>query len=154
MAEDDRTFRTSTPAANRAEMQGLGVGQKELNAQQAPNRDQHATDPQRLEPFENDPAGPGDDRGQASGDLGGAAARDDGQAADLDAAALGVGVPSNVDVHDLGEKDNPLADFGDETDPGLIHSANHTRRPIKTEAERGQGAKTRRANKDIVSRRS
>jgi hypothetical protein len=35
-----------------------------------------------------------------------------------------------------------------------MHSANHTRRGVKTEAERGQGAKTRQMNKDIVSRRT
>jgi hypothetical protein len=158
MAEDDRTFRTSTPAANRAEMQGLGVGQKEMDAQQAPNRDQYATDPQRLEPFDNnaeagaDGAAPAEDRAIEER---GAADLDDRNAAGLDDAGdLGAGTPPNVDIHDLGQEDNPQEAWGDETEEGLIHSANHTRRPIKTEAERGQGAKTRRANKDIISRRS
>ena len=175
MAEDDRTFRTSTPAANRAEQQGLGVGQKEMDAQQAPNRDQQATDPQRLEPLDNDPAGTGDDRGQGSSDMGaGAASRgpgdgarmrgttggesrsfDDRNAAGLgDAGDLGVGTPAGVDIHDLGQDDKPQQAWGHEAEEGLEHSANHTRRGVKTEAERGQGAKTRQANKDIVSRRN
>jgi hypothetical protein len=155
MAEDDRTFRTSTPAANRAEMQGLGVGQKEMDAQQTPNRDQYATDPQRLEPFENEPVGTGDDRDQRPTLDGPASNLDDRNAADLDDAGdLGAGTPPNLDVHDLGQEDNPQEDWGEEADAQMLHSTNHTRRPIKTEAERGQGAKTRRANKDIVSRRT
>ena len=81
MAEDDRTFRTSTPEANRAEQQGLGVGQRELDAQRSP-----------------------------------------------------------------GEPDE-LADEA-------LEDAAPERRAIKAEAERGQGAKTRQLNKDIVSRRT
>jgi hypothetical protein len=69
------------------------------------------------------------------------------------AGDLGTGTPAGVDVHDLGQDDKPEQDWGDEADEGLAHSANHTRRGIRTEAERGQGAKTRTANKDIVSRR-
>jgi hypothetical protein len=191
MAEDDRTFRTSTPAANRAEMQGLGVGQKEMDAQQAPSREQHATDPQRLEPFDNDAAGAGDDRGQGSSDMGaGAASRGPGAGAQprsargegrsfdpADAAAapgraqgmdpdrgrdeaglgdagdLGASTPAGVDIHDLGQEDNPEQDWGDESDEAMEHSANHSRRGVKTEAERGQGRKTRQATKDIISRR-
>lgn len=173
MAEDDRTFRTSTPAANRAEMQGLGVGQKEMDAQQAPNRDQRATDPQRLEPFGDDPAGTGDDRGQGSSDMGAAAAsRGPGEGAQMrgatgearsfddrnsagieDAGDLGASTPPGVDIHDIGQGDNPEEEWGEAGGEGMEHSANHTRRGIKTEAERGQGAKTRQANKDIVSRR-
>jgi hypothetical protein len=160
MAEDDRTFRTSTPAANRAEMQGLGVGQKEMDAQQAPNRDHYATDPQRLEPFENDAAGTRDDRGQPREETsrpfdGPGSNLDDRNAAGLDDAGdLGASTPPNVDVHDLGQEDNPQEDWGEDADAQMLHSTNHTRRPVKTEAERGQGAKTRRANKDIVSRRT
>jgi len=173
-SEDDGAFQTSTPAANRAEMQGLGVGQREMNAQQAPNRDQHATDPQRLEPFDNDPAGTGDDRGQGSSDMGaGAASRGPGDGAQSrgepagegrsfddrnsagmgDAGDLGASTPPGVDIHDLGQKDKPEQEWGDETEEGLLHSETNTRRGIKTEAERGQGAKTRQANKDIISRR-
>ncbi len=67
---------------------------------------------------------------------------------------LGEGTPANVDVHDLGQEDKPEAAWGGETEEGAVYSANHTRRPIRTEAERGQGLKTRKLNKDIVSRRS
>jgi hypothetical protein len=66
---------------------------------------------------------------------------------------LGEGTPANVDVHNLGQSDNPEEDWGEPADPEATFSSNHTRRPEKTEAERGQGAKTRAANKDIVSRR-
>lgn len=125
MAEDDRTSRTSTPAANRAEMQGLGVGQKEMDAQRA-REETRAFDSSEEE------------RGAAA----------------PEGAELGTGTPANVDVHDIGDDDKPMQDWGEETDEGLMHSANHTRRPIKTEAERGQGRKTRRATKDIISRRS
>jgi hypothetical protein len=95
MAEDDRTFRTSTPAANRAE---------------TPGRDE-------------------------VGDL-------------------GAGTPAGVDVHDLGQEDAPQEDWGEAAAEGTLHSTNHTRRGVKTEAERGQGRRTRQLNKDIVSRRS
>lgn len=150
MAEDDRTFRTSTPAANRAEMQGLGVGQKELNAQQAPNRDQHATDPQRLEPFDDAPAARGEERRAPE-----PRAIDDRNAAGMgDAGDLGAGTPAGVDIHDLGQDDSPEQEWGPESDEGMAHSATHSRRGVKTEAERGQGKLTRQLNKDIVSRRS
>jgi hypothetical protein len=60
--------------------------------------------------------------------------------------------PLSVNIHELGQGDRPQEDWG-EAAPGATYSANHTRRPVKTEAERGQGVKTRRKNKDIVSRR-
>jgi hypothetical protein len=66
---------------------------------------------------------------------------------------LGAATPPNVDIHDLGQEDNPQEDWGEEVQESM-HSGNHTRRPLRTEAERGQGAKTRRMNKDIVSRRT
>jgi hypothetical protein len=66
---------------------------------------------------------------------------------------LGVGTPPNVDVHKLGEPDNPEGDWAEPAPEGAVHSHNHTRRPMKTEVERGQGVKTRRATKDIISRR-
>lgn len=192
MAQEDRTFRTSTPAANRAETQGLGVGQREMDAQRSPSREQHATDPRRTEPFDQSlEATSGDDLGGGSSDMGagavsrgpgdgaqprGQAPREDREAtadepvrrdprgldpdqsrneADIDDAGdLGAGTPANVDVHKLGQGDNPEEDWGDEIEEGLLHSANHSRRGVKTEAERGQGAKTRRLNKDIVSRRA
>jgi len=172
MAEDDRTFRTSTPAANRAETQGLGVGHREMDAQQSPSRDQHATDPQRLEPFDRSlDATSGDDRGQGRSDSGAGdpsqgpedAARRRGEppvedrAFDTRNAAgegdLGSGTPAGVDVHDLGQADSPEQDWGEAAEEGAKHSANHSRRGVKTEAERGQGRRTRQLNKDIVSRR-
>jgi hypothetical protein len=145
MAEDDRTFQTSAPAANRAEMQGLGVGRKEMDAQRAPSGQPQAVDPQRRAPFDNETADTGEDRTFA----------DDRNAAGMDGAAeLGEGTPANVDIHDLGQDDKPEQDWGEDGGEDVTHSANHTRRPVKTEAERGQGAKTRQLNKDIVSRRS
>jgi len=95
-------------------------------------------------------------QGPAEGRRFDASELDDRNAADLDDTGgdLGASTPPNVDVHDLGQPDNPQEDWGPEGDPQMLHSANHTRRPIKTEAERGQGAKTRRANKDIISRRT
>lgn len=153
MSEDDRTFRTSTPAANRAEMQGLGVGQKELNAQQAPSREQHATDPQRLEPFDTEgAAATGEGRAAAPAEP---RAIDDRNAAGMgDAGDLGAGTPAGVDIHDIGQDDSPEQEWGPESDEGMAHSATHSRRGVKTEAERGQGRLTRQLNKDIVSRRS
>lgn len=170
--QEKRTFDPGTVASNRAQMQGLGVGQKELNMQQAPNRDTYATAPQRTEPFDErldettnadrpDQADFGDeDRSQ---DRSGARGRTPGPGAALDdrnragmqqAGDLGAGTPPNVDVHDLGQDDNPQAEWGDEVDEDMMHSADHTRRPERTEAERGQGAKTRRMTKDIISRRA
>ena len=177
MAEDPRTYQPSTVQSNRSAMQGGGFGQKDMDMQQQPNREEHATSPQRTEPFDNDPAGTGDDLGQGSSDMGaGAPSRGTGEprsfgsddqpgdgdmaetpdrnAAGTDSAGdLGEGVPANVDIHKLGQEDNPEEDWGDPAGEGVMHSANHTRRGLKTEAERGQGAKTRQANKDIVSRR-
>ena len=159
MAEDDRTFRTSTPGANRAETQGLGLGQKEMDAQRDPSREAHATDPQRTEPFDTRlDAGPPMEHTPerlAGGEV--APPRADGAPDNADAEDqpwLGEGVPRNVDVHDVGDEDKPEDDWGEPADEGALHGANHTRRPIKTEAERGQGVKTRRRTKDIISRRT
>jgi hypothetical protein len=141
MAEN-RSFEPTTPQANRSVEQGLGVGQKEMDAQRDPNRDQHATDPRRTEPFDSE-----------------GAARADGEAPDRNAAGmeggepLGEGTPANVDIHDAGQPDAPQDDWGEPADEGATYSANHTRRPVKTEADRGQGRKTRAAQKDQVSRR-
>jgi hypothetical protein len=56
-------------------------------------------------------------------------------------------------VGDLGQEDRPQQEWGPDADEEALFSANHTRRPVRTEAERGQGAKTRKRNKDIISRR-
>ncbi|HEX5378630.1 MAG TPA: hypothetical protein VFW47_08645 [Phenylobacterium sp.] len=61
--------------------------------------------------------------------------------------------PVPLAPHDIDEADNPQLDWG-EAEPGAQHGRTHTRRPIKTEAERGQGPKTRLLNKDIVSGRN
>jgi hypothetical protein len=41
-------------------------------------------------------------------------------------------------------------DPDDDAAMGAQHGENHTRRPVKTEADRGQGPKTRAANKERV----
>jgi hypothetical protein len=171
MADEDRSFAPSSVQTNRAEHQGLGVGQRELNAQRGADRNTFATDPERTEPFDEtlDPTTNADRPSQAdfSGqDVGRPEMRpraeqpgaglDDRNAAGLDEGGgdLGAATPSNVDVHDLGQEDAPEQDWGEEMGEEATFSANHTRRPDRTEAERGQGAKTRRLNKDIISRRT
>jgi hypothetical protein len=114
MADEDRTFLPTEAQANRARQQGLGVGQKEMDAQRDPSREQHATVPDRTEAFDD---------------------------AETLAAAQD------------GQTDNPEEDWGEPAGEDALHGANHTRRPAKTEAERGQGAKTRQHTKDIISRR-
>ena len=69
------------------------------------------------------------------------------------ASDLGEGTPTGVDIHNLGQPDKPQDDWGEPAGEGATYSANHTRRPGKTEADRGQGKKTRAAQKDQVSRR-
>jgi hypothetical protein len=161
-------------------MQGLGVGQKELNQQQDPSRIESATEGTHPS-LRGDMDGatnadrPAEahfgDTDIAHGEPGQAEAgqaepeRRDGWGVDpnlgRDEAGLndvegdlGAGTPANVDVTKLGQEDNPEEDWGEPAAQGTIHSSNHTRRAEKTEAERGQGSKTRQANKDIVSRRT
>ena len=64
-------------------------------------------------------------------------------------AELGVGLPSNVDPHDSATVDNPQEAWG-EPAAEAVHGVNHTRRPDKTEAERGQGRRTLERNREIV----
>jgi hypothetical protein len=162
MAEDDRTYFPSTAEANRARMQGLGVGQREMDKQRDPNRDLHAIDPQRTEPFDTTlEAGPPAEHTPqvlAGRIVEPARAVEERRtfvdADDTQKPWLGEGLPPNVDVHDTGEADNPQNDWGEPADEGTMHGANHTRRPERTEAMRGQGAKTRRFTKDIISRRT
>jgi hypothetical protein len=194
MAEDPRAYMPSTTQANRARIQGNGVGQKEMNMQQDPDRDTYATNPQRLEPFGDDPQGGGDDLGadngrNASGTGNSTGAEERSFASDDDAASdeeddspsegdggahdymgldpnlgrnaagyqhagdLGAGTPANVDIHDIGQSDRPEQEWG-EGEPGAVHGQTKTRRPDPTESQRGQGAKTRQLNKDIISRRT
>lgn len=172
MPEEDRSFAPSTVQANRARAQGLGVGQEELNAQKDEDRNIHAADPERTEPYDQslprttnaDRPGEADFSGQEPGDADEEqtattapqeSALDDRNAAGLgDAGDLGAGTPAGVDVHDLGDDDNPQEAWGDEVEEGAVFSSNHSRRPVRTEAERGQGAKTRAHTKDIISRRT
>lgn len=175
--QDDRRFDPSQTDANRTRMQGGGVGAREMDQQRDPNRFQTATNPEQRS-FEGDLDGAtnadrpsqadfGDsDIAAADGQADGAsAARRDGWGVDPDLGRneagmgdvdgdLGAGTPANVDVHKLGQEDRPEEDWGEASGEGATFSSNHTRRGDKTEAERGQGAKTRAHNKDTVSRRS
>src|SRR5579884_1633827 len=110
MADNDRTFSTSTPEANRAEQQGLGVGQKELNAQRTANPDHQATEPGRTAPFDAES---------------GRVAPEERAIDDRDAAGigdgggdLGAGTPAGVDIHDAGQEDAPEEDWGEAADKG------------------------------------
>lgn len=158
MADEDRTFQPRQAEVNRSRQQGLGVGQTEMDLQRDPDRELSATDPERTEPFlSNDESGAPNVMGRSDG--GGDQGADRGQDDDRNAAgvgggtALGEGTPANVDIHKLGQDDKPEADWGDEVEEDATFSSTNTRRGIRTEAERGQGAKTRAANKDQVSRR-
>lgn len=154
MAEDPRTYQPSTPEVNRARMQGGGVGQQDMDMQRDPDRSAHATSPDRPEGWDNDPAGSGD-AGAGAEDRSFGSAEDDRDAAGVGQAGdLGEGTPANVDIHKLGQVDNPEQDWGEPAGEGAMHSQTNTRRGEKTEAERGQGAKTRAHNKDIISRRT
>jgi hypothetical protein len=175
MAEDPSTYQPSTTEVNRARVQGNGVGQQDIDMQQDPDRGTHATEAQNTEGWDNDPASPGSDRpsqadfsGQdvgenAQGEPRSFAADDNSEgdnsapgrdeAGVNDTPILGSGTPANVDIHNIGESDNPELEWGD-PEPGAVFSSNNTRRHLATESQRGQGAKTRQANKDIISRRS
>lgn len=142
---EPRTFASDTVAANRARTQGLGVGQQELNAQRDPNRDLSATLPDRPEPFEAPPE-PGEEAADAGADS--SARREEQLGLFPDQAT--VGTPPSVDPVEFEDGDPEQLDWGEPLE-GATHGQNHTRRPEKTEAERGQGAKTRQRNKEIVS---
>lgn len=150
MADEDRTFTPSTVSSNRTQMQGGGVGQEEMNLQRSPNRFQTATEEDRTEGWDNDPAGPGQD-----GAADGAAEARSFEASGEDEPTeprFGQATQANLDPNDIGERDNPELDWG-EPEPGAVFSSNHTRRGVKTEAERGQGPRTRARNKEIINRK-
>jgi hypothetical protein len=163
--EQDRTFSPSQTETNRGRSQGLGVGQQEMNQQRDPNRFQTATNPEQrsfdgdLDDATNadrptqadfgDGSTDGEDAGQGSGE---APSRNAMGINDIE-GDLGAGTPANVDIHKLGQTDNPQEEWGEPAGEGAVFSSNHSRRAEKTEAERGQGAKTRAANKDQISRR-
>ena len=58
--------------------------------------------------------------------------------------------PQGADQYDFDGEDNPQEDGGDPSGAAQTGS-NHTRRPERTEAMRGQGPKTRAANKAEVT---
>jgi len=61
--------------------------------------------------------------------------------------------PARIPAAADGVSDNPQEDWGEPADEGTTYSANHATRGEKTDAERGQGPKTRKASKDTISRR-
>lgn len=137
---NDRTFSTSEAETNRGRAQGLGVGQREMDAQRDPNRSQTVANPEQRS-FD------GEGAGNSMPDRNAAGLRDvDGD--------LGAGTPANVDIHKLGQDDKPEQEWGEPAGEGATYSANHATRPERTEALRGQGAKTRQATKDQISRRT
>ncbi|MDX9996548.1 MAG: hypothetical protein WCY15_13585 [Phenylobacterium sp.] len=155
MADEDRTFSPSTVSANRTQMQGGGVGQKEMNLQRSPNRAQTATEEDRTEGWDNDPAG-----ADAAAPASGASDAEDDELEErsFDPAdeapkspRFGDGTPASLDPSNIGERDDPELDWG-EAEPGAVFGSNHTRRGVKTEAERGQGRRTRARTKEIINR--
>jgi hypothetical protein len=70
---------------------------------------------------------------------------------------LGFGQRELQRQHDPEQNPEPsLTDDDEDGEPGdeeAVHSANHATRGEKTDEERGQGAKTRQASKDTISRR-
>lgn len=150
---NDRTFSPSQAEANRTRMQGGGVGAREMDAQRDPDRLQRAASPEpRSFAADLDGATNGDRPSEADfGDSDIAAA---GETADESGASgdLGVGTPPNVDIHKLGQADDPEADWGEAAGEGATFSSDRANRGDRAELDRSQGAKTRTANKDIISR--
>ena len=67
--------------------------------------------------------------------------------------ALGEGLPANVDLHKLGETDNPQMDWeagADQSDGEMVYGANHANRPCRTGAVRGRGGRTLERMREIV----
>ena len=66
--------------------------------------------------------------------------------------------PTGIDPARLGEADTPenaiLGEEWGEPEKGAVHGANHARRGAVVPEARFQGAKTRAAAKDQISRRS
>jgi hypothetical protein len=159
---NESTFSPSEAETNRGREQGLGVGQREMDVQRDPNRPHTAINPEQRS-FDGDVDTTNGDR-PSQADFGDGDATDEAQSGgmpDRNAAGLGdvegdlgAGTPANVDIHKLGQDDNPEQEWGEPAGEGATYSANHTARPDRTEAQRGQGAKTRQANKDQISRRT
>ena len=170
----DPNDRNPAADANRARMQGVGAGQRDMDAGRDPSRHQTATNPEQRSfdraldgatnadrPTEADfgEAVEADGQGEAPAErregwgLDPNVGRNEAGLGDV-GGDLGAGTPANVDIHKLGQDDRPQEYWGEAAGSGATYSSNHNRRPVRTEAERGQGRKTRQANKDIVSRRS
>jgi hypothetical protein len=161
--QNDRTFSPGEAETNIGRTQGLGVGQREMDAQRDPSRFQTATNPEQRS-FEGDldDATNGDRPSQADfgdSDLEGSSqtsAMPDRNVAGMGdiEGDLGAGTPANVDIHKLGQDDNPQQEWGESAGAEASYSANRTRRGETTEADRIQGSKTRAATKDQISRRT
>ena len=136
--EEDRSSAQRTVSANRAQEQGLGLGQRELNSQRVANPDLIATDPGRPEPFDEslerttnaDRPAQADFSGQEPGEVQSGGARD----------FRSFDLPDDDDYDTLGDLDADM--------PAT------SSRAARPEPDRSQGAKTRKLNKDIVSRRT
>jgi hypothetical protein len=61
---------------------------------------------------------------------------------------------AQVDPAKLGQPDTPEAEWGEPLDGEAQSGANHLAREDRPEPDRGQGSKTRQANKDQFSRRA
>ncbi|WP_296600566.1 hypothetical protein [Phenylobacterium sp.] len=164
---NERTVSTSEAETNRGRPQGLGVGQREMDAQRDPGGFQAATNPEQRS-FEGDLDGATNGDRPREADFGGSDVQAEGPhrappalaMPDRNAAGLGdvegdlgAGTPANVDIHKLGQDDKPEQEWGEPAGEGAVYSTSHAMRPERTEALRGQGAKTRRATKDQISRR-
>ena len=136
MPRNPPSYSPSKQEANRARQQGAGMGQRDLEAQEDPGAP--AGEPKSFSPEPDEP--PRGERAQAA----------EPEALDAGPDPEWRGTPANVDPHDFEDGDSPQLDWG-ESEPGAIHGQTHTRRPVKTEASRGQGRKTRARNKQIVS---
>ena len=64
------------------------------------------------------------------------------------------GLLAKVDPAKLGQPDTPEAEWGEPLEGDVHHGANHLAREDRAEPDRGQGSKTRQANKDQFSRRA
>lgn len=60
---------------------------------------------------------------------------------------------AQVDPAKLGQRDTPEEEWGAPLEGEARHGATHMTRDERPELDRGQGAKTRRAAKDQISRR-
>lgn len=146
MADDSRSFDPDTTQSNRTRQQGGGLGQREMDQQRDPDRE---TDAPQAQPRQQQRAQ------DARPDPKAAISRRDGTRLEPRNAAgmgdtggdLGAGTPANVDVHDIGQDDNPQAEWGEDTGGAAVHSAS---RGDRSPDER-QGPKTQARAREINS---